>query len=650
MKLRAAIISLLFTQIVNAQIDPQKFMQKFNDASLKGKVRLVASVDYNEIKSIYPLIQDTLLKIKQLVYKNSESKEAKFLFDKIDADIEISNQNYAKAIFILRNSIESHAQDSGDSLKILQTLKYSFIQIKDYYKAFEINHEIEKITLREKHTKNNNTDKSTLYNLLGLPLKAIKERRTEYLKIAKPGIRENFNYYNDIGVFYNKAKMSDSAEVYFKKALQEISKVEDNVSNEKYKSFCFGLVNGNLGLSYYNQGKLYKAIPLLKIDAYYSKKNNFYESAYNAYDLLAKTYINLEEAKSAKLFIDTLNLLNSENNFPIKITLSSYLTLANYYSLIGEAKKSSDKFLRYISLKDSTESIEKDRQLLNEELAFSVQQKELELNEKNKSIEESKINDAKQKTFKAYLLAGLLMLLAATIFLILNYNYSRKREKVLESVNTKINAQNTLIEQSLKEKELLIKEIHHRVKNNLQIITSMLSLQIGKLNDKKSEVILQEAKQRINSIALTHQMLYQKDNLSSVLINDYILKLATQIESTIPTNQIELILDVDPLGIRLSIDNAVPLGLLFNEILTNAYKHAFPNNVGEIIVSLKKGIDSFSLSIKDNGKGISDDLINPENSSSMGMELIHILADQLDTNLIINNQNGTEFKIIFKKF
>ena len=144
------------------------------------------------------------------------------------------------------------------------------------------------------------------------------------------------------------------------------------------------------------------------------------------------------------------------------------------------------------------------------------------MNEKDKLLEQNKLDEAKQKTFRAYLLAGIIILLAIILFLILNNHYSKKREDQLYLKNKQISTQNELIEQALKEKEALIKEIHHRVKNNLQIVSSMLSLQMSKISDKNTQTILRDAQQRINSISLTHQMLYQKDNITSISLGDYV--------------------------------------------------------------------------------------------------------------------------------
>jgi two-component sensor histidine kinase len=131
----------------------------------------------------------------------------------------------------------------------------------------------------------------------------------------------------------------------------------------------------------------------------------------------------------------------------------------------------------------------------------------------------------------------------------------------------------------------------------------MLSLQMSKISDKNTQTILRDAQQRINSISLTHQMLYQKDNITSISLGDYVENLTGQIEKTIFSGDIKLTTKIDSRERKINIDSAVPLGLLINEILTNAYKHAFSaNEKGNVSVSLVDNTEECVLTIGDNGK------------------------------------------------
>ena len=262
--------ALLFLPLYfNAQTDTKLFLEKFNKADLKNKVRLVASVPFSDIKDIYPQLKDTLEKVKSLVYMRSQSKEAKFLLDKIDADIELYNQNYTKAIFILENSLRKHTSNIQDSLRIYSMLKNAFVKIRDINKAFEIHHLLEIKWDRKSDTVDIDYghQKSILYNMLGLTEQAIIERRLEAKKyISKNDTAGYANLYNDIGVFYNAKKRSDSAEYYFLKAKKLLLQQKVSKAQETHHKFFLGLIDGNLALSYFNQGNAIEAIPLLKVD------------------------------------------------------------------------------------------------------------------------------------------------------------------------------------------------------------------------------------------------------------------------------------------------------------------------------------------------------------------------------------------------
>ena len=640
---------LLFVPLIfKAQVDPKLFLEKFNKADLKSKVRLVASVPYSDIVTIYPQLKDTLAKVKSLVYMRSQSKEAKFLFDKIEADIELYDQNYTKAIFILENSLRRHASNVQDSLICYSMLKNAFIKIRDVNKAFEMNHMMEMKWARKSDTVEIEFGRatSTLYNMIGLTEKAISERRKEAIKTSAKNDSEYYaNFYNDIGVFYNAKKNSDSAEFYFLKAKNILLQTKVEKEKETYRKFFLALIDGNLALSYFNRGNVSAAIPFLKTDVYYSLKVENYESAFNSYNLLSQCYIALKQNKLAKSYLDSAQYLLNEKVKGISPKLRLLLTWANYYNSTNDFNRSNQSYKQYLAINDSFQVLEKERQIKNQSVAISVEQSEVELNEKDRLLDQSKLEEARQKTFRAYLLAGIIILSSIIIFLIFNAYTTKKREEQLYLKNKQITSQNVLIEQSLKEKEALIKEIHHRVKNNLQIISSMLSLQMSKVSDAVTQAILRDAQQRINSIALTHQMLYQKDNISSISLGDYVENLVSQIERTIFSSNVKLSCSVASRERKISIDTAVPLGLLINEILTNAYKHAFSENeTGIVSVSLLDNGEGWALKISDNGKGLPENF-EKINQKSMGMELINILTGQLNANLKIEKANGTTFII-----
>lgn len=202
---------------------------------------------------------------------------------------------------------------------------------------------------------------------------------------------------------------------------------------------------------------------------------------------------------------------------------------------------------------------------------------------------------------------------------------------------------------SLKEKEILLKEIHHRVKNNLQVISSILNLQSSFIQDKKMLDVLQESRNRIRSMAIIHEDLYRTANFASINFANYILNLATNLVSLYRMSEenVELKYELDE--IDLVLDQAVPCGLLVNEIISNSIKYAFPeNSKGVIFISLKEDDGQIELKVTDNGIGLPKDFVI-ENSDTLGLQLVLTLVDQLDGQIEIDGTNGTEILIKFGK-
>ncbi|MBZ2164575.1 PAS domain S-box protein [Methanobacterium spitsbergense] len=205
------------------------------------------------------------------------------------------------------------------------------------------------------------------------------------------------------------------------------------------------------------------------------------------------------------------------------------------------------------------------------------------------------------------------------------------------------------LKKSLAEKEVLLREIHHRVKNNLQIIASLLHLQEGCI-DKKDMVVdvLKESQGRVKSMAMVHEKLYQSPNLTEINFKQYIEKLVYDILCTygIKIGTIKVQLDIE--DTNLNIDTAIPLGLVINELITNSVKHAFPKSEGTITIKLKSQPENMAITIADDGIGLPKD-IKLENPEKLGLQLVQSLVNQLDGDLKLNTDNGTEFKITFKE-
>ena len=201
---------------------------------------------------------------------------------------------------------------------------------------------------------------------------------------------------------------------------------------------------------------------------------------------------------------------------------------------------------------------------------------------------------------------------------------------------------------SLKEKEVLLQEIHHRVKNNMQIISSLLSLQANNTGSEEATEVLKESRGRVKSMAMIHEKLYQSHNLSRLNIGEYLTNLVNDILSSYSGVSSRVTKNVHVDDIYLNIDTALPMGLIVNELVSNCIKHAFPDGKGNINVSLVSDKDEYILDVSDNGIGLEED-VDPFDSNSLGLKLVNSLSIQLEGKLEVKRDGPTSFKLTFKE-
>ena len=203
--------------------------------------------------------------------------------------------------------------------------------------------------------------------------------------------------------------------------------------------------------------------------------------------------------------------------------------------------------------------------------------------------------------------------------------------------------------QSLQEKKVLLAEIHHRVKNNLAIISGLLQLEAFKAEDPDTQKILQNSQLRIQSMATIHEMLYEAESFNNLSFDGFVKKMINATEDTFNQPDLDVTFDLDVNILDLNINQAIPCGLLINELVTNAYKHAFPETKkGTIWITANEIQDEIVIKIKDDGRGLSSDF-SLDTASSLGFTLINTLIQQLDADIDIDSQNGTTVTFSFQK-
>jgi PAS domain S-box-containing protein len=204
------------------------------------------------------------------------------------------------------------------------------------------------------------------------------------------------------------------------------------------------------------------------------------------------------------------------------------------------------------------------------------------------------------------------------------------------------------IKKSLKEKNILLQEIHHRVKNNMQIISSLLSLQSRYVNEEIALNLLKESQGRIRAMALVHEKLYQSENLGNINFAEYIKSLIMELESLYRVNKSLLKTEINVEDVYLDINAAIPCGLIINELISNTIKHAFKEGTeGNINIKFSRKENDYILSVQDNGIGLPSN-ISLENTDTLGLKLVNALVKQLEGTTEIKRNNGTQFIIKFQ--
>ncbi|MGB0881925.1 MAG: histidine kinase dimerization/phosphoacceptor domain -containing protein, partial [Vicingaceae bacterium] len=205
------------------------------------------------------------------------------------------------------------------------------------------------------------------------------------------------------------------------------------------------------------------------------------------------------------------------------------------------------------------------------------------------------------------------------------------------------------LKESLSEKEILLKEVHHRVKNNLQVISSILNLQSSYVKDENTLNILKESQNRIKSMSFIHESLYKTDDFSKINFSEYISSLSKNLVHSygIYSNLVELKTKLEE--VFLNLDLSIPCGLILNELISNALKYAFTDGKKGIIkIELFEKNDLINLIVEDNGLGLPN-TINYKETDSLGLQLVMTLAEQIDAKVELNNKKGAKYTIIFKK-
>lgn len=495
------------------------------------------------------------------------------------------------------------------------------------------------------------------YYLKSLEVLESTSKETNYIRLV----------YNNLATAYRFRKENSKSIEYYKKALAMAEETSD--------SSWTALISNNLGMQYVEIEDYPSAI------GYYDKAIDLFgqinQSVYQGITFLSRANLYLEMERYAPAISDyeaamelvpesavpllhaasiagigsayhrmgqplraepfLLSSLEKAEKIDHKEQLKeSHRELSEMYEKRRFFDKALEHYKEYKAASDSILTTEQDQAMVDALTKYETEKtlQENTLLESQNEITNLRLAASRRRVI--YFGLGLLVFVGASFWL---YQLYRK-----------IQAQNATIQTSLSEKEILLREIHHRVKNNLQLISSLLGLQTEHIDDQRALGALQEGQDRVQSMALIHQNLYKEDNLTGVDMQDYFMQLVNSLFDSynIREEQIKLKMDIE--DVNLDVDTVIPIGLIVNELISNCLKYAFPDDrAGLIEVMLRKEDESLNLTVRDNGVGMSPDA-EDKLGETFGYRLIHAFKNQLRAELVIDRTDGTAVTLLIHRF
>lgn len=393
----------------------------------------------------------------------------------------------------------------------------------------------------------------------------------------------------------------------------------------------------SLGKIYYNKKKFKTAIDYyLKSEEYSMLSNNKF-NLITTYNSLALCYKELKQFGEAKRYSEK-SIELSRKIGAIEREMFCYETLAGICAATGDHQQAYENYKAYSDLKDTLFTAEKSEAIAEMQAKFDVEANR----SKVKEIELQKTIDANRYSRQRLILIIVIsVILISLVFVLI---LLRNRSRIGELLRQK----NEAIQANLDQKELMMGEIHHRVKNNLQMVSSILDLQARELKDEHSIRVIQDSLNRISAISLIHQRLYQSDNIRGIKITTYIHELAFDMARNFNhTPPIELTCDIDDLN--MDLETAIPIGLIVSELITNSCKYAFTGvSHPTLKISLKRASESLNLKVSDNGVGKGN--ATQSGGSAFGTKLINSLCRKLRAELQEDVAAGTHVSIKITNF
>jgi len=540
---------------------------------------------------------------------------------------------------------DKHKLDITTKELLLDLLDANYSRLELYDKQVEIRKQKRELGLK------NNISFYDIYSNLGLHRQAMED----YIMENKKTVEDNdffglANYHNSIGNYLLLDKSTSTALTNFSKAKGYIEVFLNDMSTVKTETEIIkgnllkGIIDGNIGKCYVQMNQFDKAIPYLETSISIIEENNIGRTSSEVNEnvlALAESHLRMDRLKVAKDYLD----------IDLELTRASQIVKKNrlfaaYYDRMGDFRNQANYLQKNVRIQDSLEI--KESSIKRQQIAAIVAEENLMDSRRTNNLmklemeqNRSEMEAMDERTNLVFI--SLIFTLLGFAGLVYAYLKSIKNQRLIAE-------QKHIIENSLIEKDSLLKEIHHRVKNNLQMVSSLLSLQTKNTRSKAAIEALEEGKSRVKAMALIHQKLYQNDDLSVIEMQGYIESLVNSVQSVFKKGGHSINITIDAEGVELDIDRAIPFGLILNELVSNSFKYAFPEDKedGRIYIHLRKNGEQGYFEYTDNGIGLPEDSEERANSS-MGIRLMNRLVNQLQSTLNIDkSKEGVRFWFNFK--
>lgn len=632
--------------VLDSIVEEKNYLKTFKETENATKRVIFFFNTTNKYKqdSPYDWLDETTIYLNN-AFKKADSTTIRD-YKLIQSQIQYDLGDYAISIS-LSEEIHKNINDLEEAKKVflldLMDKTYAKLQLSS-----------KQVTVREEKRQLGLTDKVVFYDIysdLGMHRKAMNEYiEGESKNSEEHGFYVTADYLNNVGRYLFLDNSYTTALTKFKRAQGHLLVYTNDVTKEKTTNEIIegnilgGIIKGNIGKCQISLKEYDLAIPNLESSIEIINENNAGKYSVDVIEnklALADAFLQKGNFLKAKGYLDIeVNPLN------ITVVQQKNRLLSIYHDKLGNYRSANTYLKSNARIRDSISAVETKikTQQLQAVAEKQVEVSRLMIKEQRLDLEKSR-NDMLEKEEQISLVfISLIFTLLGFAGLVYAYLRSIKSQRLIAE-------QKHFIENSLVEKDSLLKEIHHRVKNNLQMVSSLLSLQTKNTRSKAAIAALEEGKSRVKAMALIHQKLYQNDDLSVIEMQGYIESLVNSVQSVFKKGGHNINITIDAEEVELDIDRAIPFGLILNELVSNSFKYAFPDDkdeTGSIYIHIRKNGDKGFFEYTDNGIGLPEDT-DEKMQASMGIRLMNRLVNQLQSNLNMDKTGkGVRFWFEFK--